>query len=378
VQPRIRAALDAGARRRLPPRAEAGGTTPQRTGMNLINGCIDRDEIAAPCSCGRAMGERAMPTMIQTTKQEYIAWVQRSLNRLPLGGSALITNGEDTSEYRAKVRAFKADQRLGSSDEVDAKVQNALIKDSHKAPEYVKWAQAALEKVGAGDGRAPTGKMDSATKTAIKSFQAFEELGDDGWIGPDTETVLIQRSEMFPPGHVAAPPPEPEEIQSSIVVSGEVPKLVQNGRTCWAAAFGMMYGWKSETKNIRTALDAAGEKGWFTQQYDKRQSLSEGRTATLATRLGLKGETKLPENWAAALAEHGPLMVAQDPGVEDWIHWIVITGWRKTFSFPDRSRDYEELQYNEPFNGASDFRSLKAMIRDANSLDLQYYRWFHF
>jgi peptidoglycan hydrolase-like protein with peptidoglycan-binding domain len=322
-----------------------------------------------------------MPTMTKATKQEYIAWVQRSLNRLPLGDDALVTNGEDSSEYRAKVRAYKAlDKKLGSSDEVDAKMQNALIKGSAKATEYVTWLQLALEEVGVHDGRMPTGKMDSATKTAIKSFQAFAELGDDGWIGPDTETVLIQRSGMYPPGHFAAPVENPAKLehQASVIVSGEVPNLVQNGRTCWAAAFGMMHGWKSETKNIRAALDAAGEKGWFTQQYDARRSLSEAHTATLATRLGLKGETKLPENWAAALAEHGPLMVAQDPGVEGWIHWIVVTGWRKTFSVSDRARDFEELQYNEPFNGASEFKSRKAAIRDAESLNLSHYRWFHF
>ena len=322
-----------------------------------------------------------MPTMTKATRQEYIAWVQRSLNRLPLGDDALVTNGEDTSEYRAKVRAYKAlDKKLGSSDDVDAKMQNALIKGSHKESEYVTWLQLALEEVGAHDGPMPSGKMDSATKTAIKSFQAFEDLGDDGWMGPDTETVLIKRCGMFPPGHCAAAaesPPKPE-FQTSVVVSGEVPKLVQNGRTCWAAAFAMMHGWKSDTKTIRAALDAAGEKGWFTQQYDKRQSLSEGHTATLATRLGLKGETRLPANWAAALTEHGPLMVAQDPGVEGWIHWIVVTGWRKTFSLSDRAGDFEELQYNEPFSGASDFKARKAVIRDANSLNLSHHRWFHF
>ena len=152
-----------------------------------------------------------MPTLIKATKQEYIAWVQRSLNRLPLGDTALITDGKDTSEYRDRVRAYKADKKLGKSDEVDAKVQNALIDGSHKAPEYVTWVQIALEKAVTHSGRAPTGKMDSATKTAIKSFQTYEGLGDDGWIGPDTETVLIERSGVFPPGHfgpIEAPPEE--------------------------------------------------------------------------------------------------------------------------------------------------------------------------
>ena len=330
-----------------------------------------------------------MPTLIKATKQEYIAWVQRSLNRLPLGETALISDGKDSSEYRARVRAFKADKKLGKSDEVDAKVQDALIKGSHKASDYVTWAQTALTTVGAGAGRAPTGKMDSATKTAIRSFQDDEELGEDGWIGADTETVLIERSGMYPPGHVELPldappeeaaPEEQEQIPVSVLVTGEVPFFLQKGVTCWAAAFAMMYGWKHGKKEIRKILDEAGDKGWWRRQFDfpSDEGLSEGHTAALATRLGLKGETRLPENWAAALANHGPLMVAQDPHVPDWIHWIVITGWRKTFSFPDRSRDVEELKRNDPGNGANDFMNLKTVISDANSLKLSHYRWFHF
>jgi hypothetical protein len=286
------------------------------------------------------------------------------------------------------VRAYKADKKLGKSDEVDAKVQNALIDGSRRAPEYVTWVQIALEKAVTHSGRAPTGKMDSATKTAIKSFQTYEGLGDDGWIGPDTETVLIERSGVFPPGHfgpIEAPPEEEapaeqEQIPISVLVRGEVPFFLQKGVTCWAAAFAMMYGWKHGKKDIRKILDEAGDKGWWRRQFDfpSVNGLSEGHTAALATKLGLKGETGLPENWAAALANHGPLMVAQDPHVPDWIHWIVVTGWRKTFSFPDRSRDVEELQRNDPGNGANDFMSLKTVISDANSLKLSHYRWFHF
>ena len=217
-----------------------------------------------------------MPTLIKATKQEYIAWVQRSLNRLPLGDTALITDGKDTSEYRDRVRAYKADKKLGKSDEVDAKVQNALIDGSHRAPEYVTWVQIALEKAVTHSGRAPTGKMDSATKTAIKSFQTYEGLGDDGWIGPDTETVLIERSGVFPPGHfgpIEAPPEEEapaeqEQIPISVLVRGEVPFFLQKGVTCWAAAFAMMYGWKHGKKDIRKILDEAGDKGWWRRQFD--------------------------------------------------------------------------------------------------------------
>jgi putative peptidoglycan binding protein/papain like cysteine protease AvrRpt2 len=312
------------------------------------------------------------------TPQEYIAWVQRSLNRLL--GSTLATNGDDTAEYRAKVREFKSMFGLGSSAEVGAREQNALIKANHSRPEYVRWAQTALDRaVGGGSGSAPTGIMDSATKAALRSFQAYEGLNDDGWIGARTETVLIQRSTTFPPGHTARPPkepPKPEEIPISLKVSGHVPHLVQKGVTCWAAAFAMMQGWKRGTKNIRQTLDGAGQ--WWRNRYDRGLFLSEPHTATLAGILGLKGEREVPENWAAKLADHGPLMIAQDPGVPGWIHWIVVVGWRKTLVFPDRSLDRYELQYNEPFSGASPFIGLGSLVDKANDLQVSHYRVFHY
>ena len=162
------------------------------------------------------------------TPQEYIAWVQWSLNRLL--GDTLITNGSDTPEYREKVRAFKSPYGLGSSAEVGAGEQNALIKANHSTGEYVKWAQKALEKAGASSGSAATGIMDSGTKAALHSFQAYEGERDDGWIGAKTETLLIKRTGILPPGHLTHPPKKPskpEEIQISIAVSGTVPNLIQ-------------------------------------------------------------------------------------------------------------------------------------------------------
>ena len=245
---------------------------------------------------------------------------------------------------------------------------------------YVKWAQTALEKSGASAGGMTTGVMDSGTKTALRSFQAYEGINDDGWIGARTETALILRSGTHPPGHLTHVPEEPvtpEEIQTSITVRGNVPRIIQKGMTCWAAAFAMMYGWKRGKKSITEVLDQAGDSGWWTTRYNRGLFLSEGHTAKLASILGLKGESHVPENWGAKLADHGPLMVAQDPGIPGWIHWIVIIGWRKTFVFPDRSLDREELQYNEPFSGTSPYKNLKVLSDEAKSLTLGR-RWFHF
>jgi hypothetical protein len=345
--------------------------------MNRGAGRPDKQSAAAQCLCDEAMGERTMATTI--TPQEYIAWVQRSFNRI--FGDALVTNGGDTPEYRQTVRDFKSAYGLGSSAEVGVREQNTLIKANHLNWDYVTWAQTALQKIGA-SGSAPTGTMDSATKTAIRSFQAYEGLlVDDGWIGAKTETALIKKSGINPPGHVTLPPkkPEkPEEIVTSVVVSGRVPRLIQRGVTCWAAAFAMMYGWKHGTKSIPEVLDEAGDGGWWTTQYHRGLGLTEGHTAKLGKILGLTGERRLPENWASKLSDHGPLMVAQDPGIESWLHWIVVIGWRKTMVFPNRSLDREDVQYNEPFSGASPYKSLQSLNDEAKSLSLSHYSWFHF
>jgi hypothetical protein len=322
-----------------------------------------------------------MATTATITPQEYIAWVQRSFNRI--FGDTLVTSGADTPEYRQKVRDFKSAYGLGNSVEVGLREQNTLIKANHLHWDYVKWAQTALQKIGAGSSSTATGTMDSATKAAIRSFQTGEGLGlvEDGWIGAKTETALIKKSGTNPPGHVTLPPKKPakpEEIVTSVVVRGRVPRLIQRGVTCWAAAFAMMYGWKHGTKSIRAILDEAGNDGWWTTQYNRGLGLTEGHTAKLGTILGLTGERQLPENWAAKLTDHGPLMVVQDSGIEAWLHWIVVIGWRKTMVFPNRSLDREEIQYNEPFSGASPYKSLQSLNDDAKSLSLSHYSWFHF
>jgi peptidoglycan hydrolase-like protein with peptidoglycan-binding domain len=149
----------------------------------------------------------AMATTTTLTSKQYIAWVQRSLNRLL--GCALVTDGSDTSEYRDQVTEFKFAYVLGFSAEVGVPEQDALIKANYLTPEYVAWAQTALNKVGASMGAPITGNMDSATRASVRSFQAYEGLLDDGWIGARTETALISRSGIFPPGHIIAGVPKP-------------------------------------------------------------------------------------------------------------------------------------------------------------------------
>ena len=132
----------------------------------------------------------------------YKAWVQKVLNRLL--GCALITNGSESRrlprpgegvQIRVRARQVGHDRhcRTGRVD-----------KGEPCNTRYVAWAQTALDKVGASMGAAVTGSMDSGTKAAIRTFQDYQKLLGDGWIGAKTETALIRESGIFPPGHIIA------------------------------------------------------------------------------------------------------------------------------------------------------------------------------
>ena len=313
------------------------------------------------------------------TPQQYIAWVQRSLNRML--STAMVTNGADTPEYQEKVREFKDVFELGKSAVFGSREQNVLIKRNHGVHDYVTWARAALEKAGYGTGGSSSGSMDRGTKAAIMKFQEdYEKLVDDGWIGAKTETLLIEQSGIFPPGHVKDPsdePDEPKEVTTEVTVRGHVPAFAQKGRTCWAAAFAMMGGWKWKYKTVDAVLNEAGAV--YAKKFNRGQSLTEGQTAKLAALLGLTGERELPDNWAGKLSEHGPLMLVQHVPEEDWLHWVVVTGYRKTFVFSDRSLDREELQYKETGNGSTwPFQPLSEVAGSAKSAGAVHSRWYHF
>lgn len=152
---------------------------------------------------------------------QYVAWVQRSLNRLL--DAALVTDGAITSEYREQMKEFQFAYGLAATGEVHPADQNELIKANHKTPEYVAWAQRALVKVGAGIGLASTGAVNKETTGAIFSFQAYQGLVDDGWIGAKTDTALIRESGTLPPGHLVHGPPPPKPKPKPPVVVDPLP-----------------------------------------------------------------------------------------------------------------------------------------------------------
>jgi hypothetical protein len=138
-------------------------------------------------------------TFKKASSTEYVAWVQRALNREL--GSNLIDNGVITPEYRELVARIQRLHVLGEQGgKVDGPTQNLLVELSNARPDYVWWIQAALTAAGAWSGGAPSGSFDQNTRDGLLSFQSYEGLRDDAWVGPDTETWLIKASGMKPPG----------------------------------------------------------------------------------------------------------------------------------------------------------------------------------
>jgi hypothetical protein len=163
-----------------------------------------------------------MPTIVSITSADYIAWVQRSLNRI--FHSAIITDGLiprgsiAETYYRQLVTEFNFTRGFGETSEVGSPQQDALIKTNYKTPEYVRWIQFVLVRVGTTFNHPVTGTMDNATRDLIRSFQAYCGLKDDGWVGAKTETALIRKTGgIFPPGHIErGPVPPPKRPEAPI------------------------------------------------------------------------------------------------------------------------------------------------------------------
>ena len=139
------------------------------------------------------------------TPTEYVAWVQRSLNRLY--GSSLVTDGRKTASYRKLVRKFQADYVPPVTGEVDSSTQNQIIKANESNRTYMAWVHKALE-CDSVFADPPRKKPDSrgsyksnGLKLGIKIFQKRQGLVRDGWVGSKTEIKLIKCCQCVPPGH---------------------------------------------------------------------------------------------------------------------------------------------------------------------------------
>jgi peptidoglycan hydrolase-like protein with peptidoglycan-binding domain len=143
-------------------------------------------------------------TMAKPSKSEYIRWVKGSLNRLL--NASLADDGTALLEYRSWLITFQMRHTLAVNAKVDRPTQDALIKANRKHAGYVRWIQNALLisgegiKVG-GKNILADGSWGPHTEQAVKAFQAkHEKVKADGWVGANTERLLMLRTGTVPPG----------------------------------------------------------------------------------------------------------------------------------------------------------------------------------
>src|SRR5918994_2838821 len=128
-------------------------------------------------------------------------------------------------------------QKLAVHAKVDRPTQDALIKANRKHAGYVRWIQNAL--LSSGQGRMGGGKNIVAdgswgphTEQAVKAFQdKHEKVKADGWVGANTERLLMLRTGTVPPGRTKVlrdPKPDPVVPIWDIPVPDEpIPELIE-------------------------------------------------------------------------------------------------------------------------------------------------------
>ena len=142
--------------------------------------------------------------MAGPSKSDYIRWVKGSLNRLL--GASLSDDGNVFVDYRSWLVTFQMKHKLAVHAKVDRPTQDALIKANRKHKGYVSWIQTALLisgegiKVG-GKNIVTDGIWGPHTEQAVKAFQSkHEKVKADGWVGANTERLLMLRTGTVPPG----------------------------------------------------------------------------------------------------------------------------------------------------------------------------------
>lgn len=130
---------------------------------------------------------------------EYIAWVQRSLNRIL--GQSEVTDGVDTPVYRDLIELFQRTEDLAVTRSVYPVDQNRIIQRNHADAGYLAWVRNALRGLGF---------PEPSDKQAITAFQKSVGLGSDGWLGAQTEVAIIAKVKTHPPGHRTKPRDKPK------------------------------------------------------------------------------------------------------------------------------------------------------------------------
>ena len=130
---------------------------------------------------------------------EYIGWVQRSLNRIL--GQKEVTDGSDTPVYRDLIELFQRDEDLVVTRSIHPVDQNRIIQRNHADVGYMTWVRNTLRNLGI---------LEPSDKQAIATFQKNSGLANDGWVGAQTEVLMIAKGKTYPPGHQTQAPEKPK------------------------------------------------------------------------------------------------------------------------------------------------------------------------
>ncbi|MGA7980874.1 MAG: peptidoglycan-binding protein [Chromatiaceae bacterium] len=159
----------------------------------------------------------------------YVNWVKRSLNRLL--GAELTIDGAPDARYRDAVKSFQSYEGISDDGIVGPITQSHLIRANYLVADYVNWVRGVLRATLPLPGLGSGATMSSADKAEIRRFQEYFGLTHpgglkiDGWVGAQTEMVMIGISGTLPPGPGdIKPPPIHYIFPDAPVVGGRQPK----------------------------------------------------------------------------------------------------------------------------------------------------------
>ena len=175
-------------------------------------------------------------------KTEFVRWLQSSLNQIL--GLRLRVSGVMNSTTREALRDFQQREGLPVDGIAGPETEKALIearartgsdplnRPGPQVPEeeldidldlshleleeevqrnsraYIRWVQNSLNKI-MGSRLAVDGISGTMTRSAVRSFQARQDLVVDGIVGPQTEQALIAAGAKHPPGMTTPSYPTP-------------------------------------------------------------------------------------------------------------------------------------------------------------------------
>jgi hypothetical protein len=157
-----------------------------------------------------------------------------------------------------------------------------------------------------------------------------------------------------------------DDLSEDFTVPGLVPKIVQQGHTCWAAAAAMMIGWRTQQScSMDAAIATLGEDIlWY---WKKRQVLPHETIPDLAGMAGMQCEplrSFTPQQFLELMKKTpSPLMMCLFwPNSTNQTHFDVV------FKIRSGGNGAALVTYNDPMTGEEnedDFQSFRQQVEAA-------------